>query len=430
MKHTVKTGIDIVDIKRIEKLLNNKREIFLEKIFTEAEINYILVNGYKANTVSGMFATKEAISKLIGSGIGRLNWKDIEVLHDESGKPFIKKNKDIKRKMNDLSINDIDISISHENDYAVSIAIGVGFPNNLESITNIRDDINIEIPQNFKNLLPKRYTDTHKGTYGRVGIIAGSRGMTGAAYLTSQAALRTGSGLVYSLVPESIQDIMSIKLTEAIIRGIRDNNGQFTVNSIDGILNEIKDMNAIAIGPGMGVDDDRVYLIQEIIKNYNNPIVLDADAINCLSFKPNILYDKSSDIIITPHPGELARLLEKDIEEIQQNRSFYSKYISNKYNIIVALKGANTLVACPEEEDVYINTTGNPGMATAGSGDVLTGILVSLLGQGIKPTDATKLSVFLHGLAGDYAERYNGEYSLIATDIIGNISKSIKKIQE
>lgn len=274
-------------------------------------------------------------------------------------------------------------------------------------------------------ILPKRRENSHKGSYGRVAIIAGSRGMAGSSYLASMSALRTGSGLVYNFVPKSIEMIMSIKITEAIIKPIEDNGkGHFTVESLEQILEELDDMDSTALGPGIGVDDERIQLVSSIIQNVNNPMVIDADGLNCLSDNLDILKGRNNPIIITPHPGEMARLLKLHIHEIQNKRQYYSQYISNKYNIYTVLKGNKTIVSSPKG-DVYINQTGNPGMATAGSGDVLTGIIVSLLGQKLEPFDAAKLGVYIHGLAGDIASEAKGEYSLIASDILASISKAI-----
>lgn len=280
----------------------------------------------------------------------------------------------------------------------------------------------------MKELLPKRDANTHKGTYGRVGIISGSRGMTGAVYLACQSALRTGSGLVYAIVPESLETIMSIKLTEAIIRPIYDRNtGHFVAESIVSILKEIDKMDAIALGPGIGIDDERIELVWKVIKNVNCPMVIDADGLNCISKNMDMLHKKNSSIIITPHPGEMARLLNIKIREVEENREYYAKYISEKYNIITVLKGHKTIVSSPNGK-IYINNTGNPGMATAGSGDVLTGIITSLLGQSLEPFDAAKLGVYLHGLAGDIARDKVGEYGLIAGDIVEAVPEAMMRI--
>lgn len=422
MDNKIKIGVDIVNINRIEKILISKREQFLNKLFTEKEIKHISEKDYKTNTIAGMFASKEAVSKALGSGIGYINWRDIEILHYENGKPYISKNYKLNKTMNRLGLSNLEISISHERDYAIAIAIGIVNENNDYLLSQQR------VKNLFPGLLGKRKDNSHKGDYGKVGIISGSTGMTGAPYLTSQSALRTGSGLVYTMVPKSLENIMSIKLTECIIKPIHDmGKGHFVRDSLPYILKEIKNMDAIAIGPGLGVDKDRLYMIQEIIKSYKKPIVLDADAINCLSLDPSILLHRNSSIVMTPHPGELGRFLGKDIDEIQEKRIYYSKLTSDKYNIVVALKGNNTVVTSPKGDD-YINTTGNPGMATAGSGDVLTGIILSFIGQGIEPIIATKLGVFLHGLAGDLAKRDKGEYGLIARDILESIPISLKKI--
>lgn len=278
----------------------------------------------------------------------------------------------------------------------------------------------------MKNLLKKRDNDTHKGTYGRVGIVGGSTGFTGAAYLASLASLKTGAGYVYTLTPAKLTSIMSIKLTEAIIRPIEDNNtGRFTMESLQDILKYIKDMDALAIGPGMGVDGDRTYLVKEIIRNAKVPLVLDADAINCISNMPEMLLGHDTPVIVTPHPGEMAKFLDISIEKLQEKRVYFSELLAKKYNIIVVLKGHRTVVASPKL-GIYINETGNPGMATAGTGDVLTGVITSLLGQGLKSFEAAKLGVHLHGMAGDLASEKIGEYGMIASDVLENMPAAIK----
>ena len=279
----------------------------------------------------------------------------------------------------------------------------------------------------MRDLLKKRKLDSHKGDYGRVGIVGGSSGMAGAPYLTTMSSLRTGSGYSYALIPSTIESIMSIKLTEAIVKAISDDGiGHFSMESLQDILMYIKDMDSLAVGPGMGVDGDRTYLVKEILKNSKVPIVLDADALNCVSEMPHILEEHNSPLIITPHPGELSRLLDVSIEKIQEKRVYYSEYIAKRYNIVVVLKGHRTVVASPKL-GIYINETGNPGMATAGSGDVLTGMIASLLAQGLKSFDAARLGVHLHGIAGDIAREKIGEYSMIAGDIVDNIYLAIRQ---
>lgn len=415
----VGNGIDIVKISRIEDLISNNKDRFLKKIFTEREIEYITGKNYNPETVAGMFATKEAVSKLLGVGVGKVNWKHMEISHNEKGKPTIilyDEGLEIAQK---LGIENIELSISHEKEYAIASVIGEKY-----------GKINIAVPEDIKNILPRRRKDSHKGTFGRVGIISGSKGMTGAPCLATMGALRSGSGLVYTIVPNGISDILSIKLTEAIIRPVKDKDtGHFILNSLEEIKDIIKDMDILAIGPGMGVDEKRIKLVKNVLLTFQKPVVLDADGINCISKgEPNILLKRKATTIITPHPGELSRLIGVKIKDIQKNRIKYSKYVSNKYNIITVLKGADTIVSNPKG-DTFTNNTGNPGMATAGSGDVLTGVIASFLSQRIEPYEAAILGVYCHGLAGDLAKMNKGEYGMIARDILEDIPNSIKQIE-
>ncbi|MBZ2176020.1 NAD(P)H-hydrate dehydratase [Schnuerera sp. xch1] len=416
---TIVNGVDIIKVSRIENLLNKERDRFLNKIFTQDEIEYIKIKDYNSQTVSGLFAAKEAISKLLGTGVGKVNWKHMEILHDKKGKPLVKLHNKGYKISKALNIENIKLSITHENEYALAFVTG-------ETIKCQKDII---IPKYIKRMLPKREKDSHKGTYGRVGIIAGSKGMTGAPYLSAMAALRSGSGLVYAIVPDAISNILSVKLTEAIIKPIGNNIDHFTMDSVKEILKAIEGMEALAIGPGMGTDEERIELVKEILLTFHKPVVIDADGINCISKdNPDVLLNRQEPTIITPHPGEMSKLVKTRIEDIQKNRVEYSKYVSNRYKIITVLKGAGTIVSS-EKGEVYVNTTGNAGMATAGSGDVLTGVIAGFLGQNIDPYKAAILGVYCHGLAGDLAEIDKGQYGMIARDILQNIPKSINKIQ-
>ncbi|MCK9443672.1 MAG: NAD(P)H-hydrate dehydratase [Tissierellaceae bacterium] len=415
----VTTGIDIINIDRIRNTILKNRDKFYERLFTEREIGYINSVGNSPETVSGMFAAKEAVSKALGTGIGAIGWRDIEILHNQMGKPYVNVSEKLEVRIFELGLEAIEITISHERDIAMALAIGYGEGYELGDL---------DVHREMNSLLPKREQESHKGDFGRVAIIGGSKGMTGAPYLSSMAALRTGAGLVYTLVPAVLDFIMSIKLTEAIIKPIEDGDkGHFTRESLPQILRSLEDMNVVAIGPGMGADKDRYLLVKELIQKYKGPIVIDADGINCLSYGPEVLM-LNNQIVITPHAGEMARLLGKEAYEIEENRIYYSKYISNKYNIVVILKGHNTIVSSPKGE-VFINKTGNSGMATAGSGDVLTGIVSSFIAQGLNPFEASKLAVYCHGLAGDMVKLNKGEHGLIATDIVESIPRCIKRIR-
>lgn len=410
-------GIDIVKISRIERIMERQGERFLNTIFTPHERNYIKSRKLNNATISGMFASKEAVSKMLGTGIGKIAWIEIEVLHDSFRKPYVILHGNAKVIGKDKNISSIVLTISHEREYAIALAIGEGNKNNIPDLCDGK-------------YLPKRDKNSHKGSFGRVGIIGGSMGMTGAPYLSSMAALKTGSGLVYAITPDDLKYILSTKLTEAIVFPVEDHGkGHFVLNSLENILEKIHDSNldVVAIGPGLGVDDERRDLVVELLRSIDKPVVLDADGLNCISNEPNILKKRAEKTIITPHPGELSRLLNISIGDIQRDRINNAKNTSLKYNVITVLKGSETVVS-NEDGEVYINKTGNPGMATAGSGDVLTGVILSLMGQGIEAMDSAVLGVYAHGLAGDLASYNIGEYGLMARDILNYIPHAIDLI--
>jgi len=276
--------------------------------------------------------------------------------------------------------------------------------------------------------LPKRRNSTHKGDYGHVLVLAGSRGLTGAAYLTSQAALLSGSGLVTLGIPESLNAVMARKLTEVMTLPLPETR-EATLSPLaySKIAKFIKRVDAVAIGPGLSRNAGTVKLVQRLTKGLRKQFVLDADGINAFIGKKNLL-KKAARAVITPHPGELGGLLGKKTSEIQKNRLILAKTFANEYNKILVLKGNKTVVAQPDGK-CYINTTGNPGMASGGTGDVLTGIIVSLIGQGIELFRAASLGVYVHGLAGDLAVKEKGQISLIATDLLKKLPEAFRKIQ-
>lgn len=280
----------------------------------------------------------------------------------------------------------------------------------------------------FKHIKP-REKDTHKGSYGKVGIVAGSTGMSGSVCMASMSSLRSGSGLVYTVVPSCISNIVCIKLTECVIRSIGDFSnsvGCFVKNDIPQIMKAIEDCDCIVLGPGIGTNEETKAVVSHIITNYEKTMVLDADGLNCISLDVSIFNKRKAPTVITPHPKEFERLLKNSGIEYT-DRVKTSTEFSNKYNVITLLKGYNTVVTNINSQ-YHINPTGNPGMATAGSGDVLSGIIASLIGQGIDAFNAACCGAYIHGLAGDLAAKDKGEYGLIATDIIENIPYAISKI--
>jgi NAD(P)H-hydrate epimerase len=275
---------------------------------------------------------------------------------------------------------------------------------------------NYVISSDIPGYLKKRKRFSHKGTYGNVLMIAGSYGMMGAAVLSARAALRTGSGLVTVHVPQSGYQIVQTALPEALI----------SIDASDIVFSNVPDLsgfNAIGIGPGLGSKVNTQRALYDLVKKTKVPLVIDADGLNILSANKEWLNILPHGTILTPHPKEFERLAGNSKTGYKRNQMQIK--FAQKYNVIVILKGAYTSIALPDGS-CYFNSTGNPGMATAGSGDVLTGIILSLLGQGYIPTHAALVGVYLHGLAGDYAASKGSEESVIASDIIENIGRAFR----
>ena len=273
--------------------------------------------------------------------------------------------------------------------------------------------------------LPKRLADTHKGTYGHVFVIGGSLGLTGAVCLCANAALRMGAGLVTVGIPRSLNHIFEIKLTEVMSFPLPDKSGNLTQNAFKQINTFSNKASVIVLGPGAGHNSHTQKLIAKIIKNSNKPLVVDADGINALALHPEVLRNrKTEDIILTPHLGEFSRLIKLNKEKIKAKRKSLVKETSLRYNLSLVLKGNHTLVS--DGRELFENLTGNPGMATAGMGDVLTGIIAGLIAQGLSCFEAAKLGVYLHGLAGDLAVEDKTQNCLIASDVIEYLPRAIK----
>jgi len=276
--------------------------------------------------------------------------------------------------------------------------------------------------------IKERARDAHKGDYGHVFVVAGSIGLTGAAYLSSMAALISGSGLVTLGIPKSINSIMEEKLTEVMTRPLPETTEQtLSVKAISEIKKFTKSVDVAAIGPGLSRNKSTQQLVRKMLAAIDKDIVLDADGINAFEGKANLLRRHKRNLVITPHPGEMSRLIGESTQAIQKKRVGIAKRASRSYDCVTVLKGARTVVANPKGE-VYINETGNPGMATGGVGDILTGMIASFIGQGLEPYGASKVAVYIHGCAGDLAMREKGEISLIATDLLNKLPAVYKKL--
>jgi NAD(P)H-hydrate epimerase len=286
-------------------------------------------------------------------------------------------------------------------------------------------------------VIKPRRSDTHKGDYGKVLIIAGSRGMTGAAYLSAQSALRSGAGLVYLATPFSQQPILATKLTCVITHPLSETpQGTISIKAIreiTSLLNPVDnkkytltlaDIDAAAIGPGLSRHPQTIKFVRSVLPLCKCPIVIDADGLNALVDNAGII-QKMRSVVLTPHSAEMARLLKTTPTKIQFNRRNSAIEAAKRFNAVIVLKGYQTVVT--DGENVYINNTGNPGMATAGSGDVLTGMIATFLAHKFSSFESAQLAVYLHGFAGDIAVNKFGESSLIATDILDFIPQAFKQ---
>lgn len=274
--------------------------------------------------------------------------------------------------------------------------------------------------QDVLNILPDRRPDSHKGDYGKILLLCGSRGYTGAAALAAMGALRSGAGLVYLGVPESIYAIEAVKLTEPVVFPLPDQCGMLSADALAQLSDMLPRMDAVLIGPGLGISEGTAQIVQYILKEAKCPVVLDADGISIAASHKDILRERTSATVLTPHAGEFSRLT----GTIPTDRVSNAKDAARDMNVIMVLKGHETVIT--DGKCCYINNTGNPGMAVGGSGDVLAGVIVSLLGQGVDPLQSAACGVWLHGAAGDICAESIGQYGMLPGDMLNVLPRLLK----
>jgi len=269
--------------------------------------------------------------------------------------------------------------------------------------------------------LPPRPANSHKGSFGRVLVVAGSRGMSGAAVLAGSAALRGGAGLVEVASPAEVQPIIASGNPCYLTTGLpQDALGCLSPEAVSAVVERASLADVVALGPGLGLNDGVREVVRFAVSEIAKPVVLDADGLNALALlTPRPVRPPNAPLILTPHPGEFSRLTGKPVAEVQSDRERLAAAFPPAPHVVLVLKGQGTIVT--DGEKMYVNETGNPGMATGGTGDVLTGLIAALLAQGFPPFPAAQLGVYLHGLAGDIARDHKGEYALIATDVLDHL---------
>ncbi len=273
-----------------------------------------------------------------------------------------------------------------------------------------------------------RKKNAHKGDFGRVCVLAGSKGLTGAAHLAAVSALRSGAGLVTLGVPEAVWPVLARREAEIMVRSFPSTKqGGFSLKALQPALNFLNTQDILALGPGLSQNGETQKWALGILKNTILPVILDADGINALQGHAEILKSCRGRAVLTPHPGEFFRAFGIKVSDRAADRVEKARKIARKFGIVLVLKGHETVVA--DESEVYVNSTGNPGMAKGGSGDVLTGVIAALAGQGMSLWDAARFGVYLHGLAGDMAAKKKGEAGMTAGDMIEELPPVIQKIR-
>lgn len=269
-------------------------------------------------------------------------------------------------------------------------------------------------------MLPERGLDAHKGSFGKILLLCGSRGYTGAAALASMGALRCGAGLVYLGVPESIYSIEAIKLTESIVFPLPDENGMLSDQAVSDVLRRLPQMDAVLIGPGLGQSTGTLAVLETVLNGADCPVVVDADGINLIAKHKDILRGRNGKTVLTPHMGEFLRL--GGCAECDRMKA--AAEIALDLHAVVVLKGHNTVIT--DGHAAFINPTGNPGMAVGGSGDVLSGMITALIGQGLPILEASACAAWIHGAAGDVCASSIGQYGMLPTDMLAEIPRLMK----
>lgn len=300
----------------------------------------------------------------------------------------------------------------------------IGIPANLVAKTAT---IKLSQPSEIASLLPTHPFDTHKKRRGRVLVVAGSVGMTGAAVLTAEAALRSGSGLVVLGVAESLNPILEVKLTEVMTYPLPETpKGSLSEKAFKKVLELIPSFDVLVLGPGLSVSPSTSSLVRKLVKEVCIPLVLDADGLNALVGKTDLLKSRKAPTVVTPHPGELARLLKVKVDTVQANRLKHAQQAASDWGLVVILKGARSIICAKEK--ATINTSGNWALATAGTGDVLAGMISSFIAQGKDVFEAATLATYLHGLSGDLAAEELTPYCVAAGDLIDFLPQAIKQL--
>jgi holo-[acyl-carrier-protein] synthase len=415
---TPRVGVDVAAIPRIAEAHKRFGDRFLRKFLSDREIDYC---GGSAERWAGRWAAKEAIGKAMPTGVPRPGMRDVEILPSDDGRPHVR-----VAPATTLTGREIDVSIAHDGHFAVAVAVipDVQIPASRAGEGRVGAS---NLPDGFR--LPDRPRDAHKGTFGTVAVLAGSQGYTGAAYLTSMGAARSGAGLIRLMVAESIYPILAEKCTEVVVGPVPEiSPGVVGHAALSAVLRGFAGAASGIIGPGIGRDMSTRRLIEDLIPKVSVPLVLDADALNLLSEHRGILARLPPSIVLTPHPAEFGRLANMETSAVQKDRRGIASRFAKTWNKVVVLKGADTVIASPDGR-VTVNPIATPALASAGTGDVLAGLIGGLMAQKLPPFEAAVTGAHLHSLAGTDLEASIGQAGALASDLLPQIPRVMERLR-
>lgn len=409
-------GNDLVEIERIRKSMKNPR--FCSRVLGVAESAQLAMRGFPVQSVAASFCAKEAFSKAVGTGLGAFDLREVQLLRDvKSGRPGLSLSGKALQLANGAHFS---VTVTHTEKYASVVVIGEG--------TEQMNLTESEGLHTLKAMLKPRAAESNKGDYGRLLCICGSEGMAGAAAMSVSSALRCGAGIVEAALPDSIYPIVAARLAEPVFTLLHHlPDGLASEHDKLSLTQALSRASAVLIGCGLGKSPAAHSEVLQVLKESAVPVILDADGINIAAEHIDVLKTAGTPLILTPHPGEMARLLKTTAADVQAHRTEIARRFALEYHVILVLKGAGTLVSSPDGK-LYRNTTGNPGMAKGGSGDVLAGMIASFAAQGVDPYEAAVGAVYLHGLAGDRCAAAYSQTAMLPTDMVGMLPKLFSEI--
>ncbi len=431
----INCGVDLVSVSHMERCLKNPR--FQTRVFSaeEQEMLKDLSDIRRAESAAANFAAKEAFAKALGTGVRGFSLSEISVLRRPNGAPYLLCSGKAKQLLEQRRCT-ASVTLSHDGGMACAVVLlqkkeASSLPALApERIQRLQKRFGPSFsggtpitPELVRSLFPHRAPDSHKGSYGKLTILAGCKNYRGAAALCTHAALRSGAGVITLASVEPVIQAVAAKLYEPVYHPLAmDDNGTISALALPELSELAQTSSAFLLGCGLGISESTQTLTEQLVQTISCPLILDADGINCAARRIDILRTAKGSLILTPHLGEMSRLCGKPISEIKADPISTAKEFAAEYRAVVVLKDAVTVIALPDGR-VYLNTTGNAGMARGGSGDVLAGMIAAFAAQGLEPGAAAVCGVYLHGAAGDLTAAESSMLGMLPSDMIASLPK-------